>query len=324
MCGLEETAAAPQDTAAPAGAAVPEEKPRGDKVLTKEQRRKRIALRFFLLNLGVLMMAVSVFFFQVPNNFTLGGVGGLSIVLAQLTPLTYSVWMIIINAALIVLGLIILGRQCTLLTIFCSAMYTLENFLLETFVPAELVSSGNPLTDQPFLEMVYAILLFGVGGAIIFNCGASSGGTDIIALILKKFTSLNVGVSLMIVDMIVVCIAFYTFDVNTALFSVMGLFAKSFLLDGVIESMVKTKYITIITTHPEQISEYVLNVIKHGCTVYDAEGGYTHEKKKVLITICKRNEAIKLKIKVKQLDPEAFVIITDANEILGKGFGGTI
>lgn len=295
----------------------------GDKVLTKRQRAARTALKWLLMNVGVLMMAASVFFFQVPNNFTVGGVGGISIILSMYLPLTQAQIMAIINVLLLILGMIILGKQCTLLTIFCSVMYTAEIYIFETFIPAEIVSAGNPLTDQTFLELAYAILLFGVGGALIFNCGASSGGTDIIALILKKYTRLNVGFALMLVDLVVVCVSFFTFDVTSALLSLMGLFAKAFLLDSVIENIGKTKYITIITTRPDEISQYILKVIKHGYTMYDAEGGYTGEKKKVMITICKRGEAVKLKMKVKEFDPGAFVIITDANEILGKGFGGT-
>ena len=124
--------------------------------------------------------------------------------------------------------------------------------------------------------------------------------------------------------MIVVLVSFYTFDVDKGLFSVLGLFTKSFLLDGVIESIGKTKYLTIITENPEKIAEYILKVINHGYTMYDAEGGYTHKKKKVLVTVCKRSEALKIKMKIHQEDPASFVIITDANEILGKGFGGTL
>lgn len=310
-----------------------EAKPRGDKVLTKKQKRIRTVLRWVLLIAGIIMMSCSVYFFQTPNKFTLGGVAGIAILIANYVPLSQGVIMAIINVFLLILGLIILGKQCTIRTIFCSLMYTGIIWLFEyvdvlghiTGTPTPSGGIAAPMTTQPFLELVYAILLFGVGGALIFNCGASSGGTDIIALILKKYTKLNVGFALMLIDFLVVCISFYTFDsVEAGLFSLMGLFTKSFLLDGVIESLGKTKYITIITTHPEAISEYILNVIQHGFTMYDAQGGYTGEPKKVLITVCKRGEALKLKAKVKQIDTEAFVIITDANEILGKGFGGTI
>lgn len=290
------------------------------KPVTKKQKQLNTALRWILMTLGTLMMAASVYFFQTPNNFTLGGVAGIAILLSNYLPLSQAVIMIIINVFLLILGLIILGKQCTIRTIYCSLMYSAEIWLFERFLPLE-----STVTNQAFLELVYAILLFGIGGALIFNCGASSGGTDIIALILKKFTKINVGFALMIIDFIVVCISFYTFQsAETALYSLLGLFAKSFILDSVIENIGKTKYITIITSHPEVISEYILQVINHGYTSYDAEGGYTGERKKVLVTVCKRGEALKLKTKVRQVDPTAFVIITDANEILGKGFGGTI
>ena len=308
----------------------------GDKVLTKSEKKKRTVIRWVLLIVGIIMMSASVYFFQTPNDFTLGGIAGIAVIINSFIPapvnaiLTQGVIMAIINVLLLIVGLIILGKQCTIRTIFCSLAYTLIIWLCEYFDIIGLINTAvgregiRSLTDQPLLELVYAILLFGVGGALIFNCGASSGGTDIIALILKKYTSLNVGMALMIIDMIVVLISFYTFDVDKGLFSVLGLFTKSFLLDGVIEAIGKTKSITIITRNPEIISDYILKVINHGFTMYDAEGGYTGEKKKVLITVCKRNEALKLKLKIHEVDPSAFVIITDANEILGKGFGGTI
>ena len=302
----------------------------GDKVLTKSQKKKRAVLRWVLLSFGIILMSFSVYFFQTPNHFTLGGIAGLALVLGEFIPLDYEILMAIINVALLILGLIILGKQCTVRTIFCSLFYTGIIWLFEYFDIIEHINEAAgrvgaaTLTDEPLMELVYAILLFGIGGAIVFNCGASSGGTDIIALILKKFTRLNVGMALMIIDMVIVLIFCYTFSLEIGLFSVLGLFTKSFLLDGVIESLGKTKYITIITENHDIISDYILKVINHGYTIYDAEGGYTHKPKKVLVTVCKRNEALKLKMKIHQVDPTAFVIITDANEILGKGFGGTI
>lgn len=301
----------------------------GDKILTPAQEKKRTVLRWVILLIGITMMSFSVYFFQKPYDFTLGGIAGIAMILSSFITehvsfLTYDVIMAIINVALLIIGLIILGKQCTVRTVFCSLYYTGVIALFEHFDVLGRITETGKLTNEPLLALVYAILLFGIGGALVFNCGSSSGGTDIIALILKKYTNINVGMALMIIDMIVVLVSFYSYSVECALFSVMGLFTKSFLLDGVIESIGKTKYITIITENPEVIAEYILKVIKHGYTIYDAEGGYSHNKKKVIVTICKRNEALKLKTKIHEVDPSSFVIITDANEILGKGFGGTL
>ena len=304
----------------------------GDKVLTKAQQTRRTVLRWVLMTGGILMMAASVFFFQTPNGFTLGGVAGVALLLqyAFNNPiLTQGLFIAVINVILIILGLAILGKQCTVRTIYCSLLYTGVIWGLEQLIGPDKPIQINqfplePLTNEPFMELCYAILLFGIGGAIVFNCGSTSGGTDIIAMILKKYTKLNVGISLLIIDFIVVCVTFLSVPVDIALYSMLGLFAKSFLLDGVIESIGKTKYITIITQKPEEIGEYILNKVKHSYTIYDAEGGYSKEPKKVIVTVCKRGEALKLKTKVKEFDPAAFVIITDANEILGKGFGGTL
>lgn len=314
---------APEEAAAP--------KVYGDKVLTKAQQRQRTLLRWVLMTVGILMMASSVFFFQTPNGFTVGGVAGIALLLqyAFNNPfLTQGLFIAIINVILIALGLVILGKQCTVRTIYCSLLYTGVIWGFEQLfgTNGQPIYLELPLTGgkEKFMELCYAILLFGIGGALVFNCGSTSGGTDIIAMILKKFTKLNVGVSLLIIDFVVVCISFVSVKPDIALYSMLGLFAKSFLLDGVIESIGKTKYITIITKNPDEIADYILNTIKHSYTIYDAEGGYSKESKKIMITVCKRSEALKLKTKVKLLDPEAFVIITDANEILGKGFGGTI
>lgn len=291
--------------------------------LQKEKKKENKILNnvkyWLLLNLGTLLLAVGVYFFKSPNNFATGGVSGLAIILAKYLPINQSTIMLIINATLLIVGFIFLGKGCTFKTIYCSLTYSLENMLFEWLIPLE-----KPLTDQPVLELVYAILLTGIGRAIVFNCGASSGGTDIVALIFKKYTKINVGMALLASDTLIAASTFFVFGIQSGLYSILGLFAKSFLIDSVIENLAKNKYITIITTLPEEIGLFILNELKRGYTMHDAEGGYSHDEKKILITVCNRGQALKLKLKVKEIDPESFVIITDANEILGKGFRDSV
>lgn len=286
-----------------------------------KKKTARFLLHFLLLNIGTLCVAAGVFFFKAPNHFATGGVSGLSIILAPHIPfLRQSDLVMIINILLILIGFVFLGKQVIFKTLYCSLVYSAENMLFEYFLTPEVLPL--PLTGQPLMELVYAMLLTGIGSAIIFNCGASSGGTDIIALIIKKFSKLDTGKALLVTDLTIACCAFM-FGPEAGLFSILGLFSKAFIIDGVIENIGKTKYITIITTIPDEIAEYILQTMKRDFTSYKAQGGYTGAEKTVMITVCKRSEALKLKYMVKKIDASSFVIITDANEILGKGFRET-
>ena len=308
------------------------------------------ALTYFLfLNAGILMLAVGIYFFKAPNGFATGGVSGISIILAKITKgllesdqtkdffaflpdvikdnLTQSVYMLIINTLLLVVGVIILGKKCGALTFYCSLMMSAVNFLLERFVPVESIPGAivgengvAKLTGQPMLELVFAVMLTGIGSAILFKCNASSGGTDIVALILKKYTSLNVGTALLITDALTAASTIFIFGVEVGLFSMLGLFAKVFVVDDILDSMNMCKAFTIITTKPRQIEDYITKKMKRGATVYHAEGAFTHKDKTVILTVCRRSEAIKLRKKVKEIDEHSFMVITKTSEIMGKGF----
>ena len=277
------------------------------------------AKNFAIINAGILMMAVGIYFFKAPNGFATGGVSGLSILLAKIPiGISQSVYMTVINILLLILGVIILGKKCGLRTIYCSLMLSLENILLEFLVPLEA-----PLSSFPLLELVYAILLTGIGSAVLFKCQASSGGTDIVALILKKYTHLNVAQALLVTDSLIAASTFIVFDVTTGLFSILGLFAKVFVVDDILDSINMCKSFTIITNKAKEIDDFILKEMHRSATLYKAEGAYTGEDKQVIITVCKRSEAIKLRLKVKQIDPQAFIIITKTSEIMGKGFRDT-
>ena len=194
-------------------------------------------------------------------------------------------------------------------------LYSAITYGLEVVFPI-----SEPLTNQPFMELVYAMLLTSVGSAMIFNSDASSGGTDIAALLLKKFTDIDVGKALMAVDFIVAASAFVVFDVQVGLFSLLGLFAKAFIVDSVIESLNTCKYFVVITSKRDEISEFIIKTLHHGVTVNYVVGEFTKEEKTMIHTVCKRAEAIKLRNKIKEIDPHSFVIITTSSEIIGRGF----
>jgi len=261
------------------------------------------------------LLAIGVYFFKIPNGFTTGGVSGISTILAQITTISAGIWIWILNFILMVLGFLFLGKQNAIKTVYCSMFYSAITVLL-----GEIIPIASPLTNQPFLELVYAMLLTSIGAAIIFNCDASSGGTDIVALILKKYTSVDVGKALLIVDFVVAAGAFIIFDVKTGLFSLLGLFAKAFIVDGFIESLNTCKYFIVITSKREKISDFIIKTLHHGATITSAIGEFTGEEKTMIHTVCKRFEAIKLRNKIKEIDPHAFIIITTSSEIIGRGF----
>ena len=270
---------------------------------------------FLVMTLGCVLLAMGVYFFKIPNGFATGGVTGIGTILAKLTPVTPGVWIWGLNIALLILGFVFLGRQNGIQTVYCSMLYSAITYVLEIVVPL-----NAPLSDQPLLELVYAMLLTSIGSAMIFNSDASSGGTDIMALILKKFTSIDVGKALLVVDFLVASSAFIVFDIQTGLFSLLGLFAKAFIVDTVIENLNTCKYFVIITDKREEITQYIIKNMHHGATVTSAVGEYTGDEKCMIHTVCKRIEAIRLRSTIREIDPHAFIIVTTSSELIGRGF----
>lgn len=276
---------------------------------------KKTLKEYSLLTIGTVITAIGVYFFKIPNGFSTGGVSGIATILGKITCLTAATWMSALNVLMLVVGFIFLGKSTGIRTVYCSLMLSALTQLAEWLFPLEA-----PLTDQPFLELVYAMLLTAIGAAILFHYRGSSGGTDIAALILKKHTSLNEGRALLCVDAIIAVSSFFVFDIKIGLYSVLGLFAKAFVVDGVIESIDSCKYFTIITSKPDDIEEFVLKELHHGVTVVRAQGAYTSEDKVMLHTVCRRIEAVRLQHAVRSIDNNAFMIITTSSEIIGHNF----
>ena len=270
---------------------------------------------FLVMTLGSLLVAFGVYFFKIPNGFATGGVTGIGTILAKITPISAGIWIWGLNIVLLIIGFIFLGRGNGIKTVYCSMFYSAVTYLLEIVVPLDA-----PLTNQPLLELVYAMLLTSIGAAMIFNVDASSGGTDIAALILKKYTSIDVGKALLVVDFLVASSSFIIFNVQTGLFSLLGLFSKAFIVDGVIENLNVCKYFIVITEKREEISRYIIENLHHGVTASVVTGEFTNEEKVMLHTVCKRIEAVRLRKEIKNIDPHAFVIITSSSEIIGRGF----
>ena len=268
------------------------------------------------LNLGTLLTAIGVYFFKFPNHFTTGGVSGISILISPLVPgVTTATMNLILNVLLLVVGAVFLGRSFGIRTAYSSIMYSLVTLLLESLAPME-----KPMTTQPVLELVFAVGLPAVGAALLFDANASSGGTDVIAMLVKKYSHMNIGLALGLVDLAVAVGACFLFGMETGLFSLFGLFLKSMLVDTVMDNLRTCKVFQIITDHPEPICDFIMNRLHHTATMIDGEGSYTHHRHKIVMTVVNRSQAIRLQLFVRATDPQSFITITTSSEIIGKGF----
>lgn len=281
------------------------------KILTKDN-----LIFFVLLNLGLLFSAAGIAAFKTPNHFAFGGTSGLSIILSTLFPRwNVGSFMWIINAALVALGFIFLGIRAMGWTIYSSFALSFYVSITET-----LLKLQKPMTDDVFLELCFAVILPAVGSAIVFNVGASTGGTDIVAMILHKYTSLEIGRALMISDFGIVLAAAYLYGVQTGLYCILGMILKCTVVDSAIESLNLRKVCTVISSYPEQVEEFIIHELHRSATEQKACGIYTKQEEKVLMTVLTRGETNRLRIFLRKLDPHAFITIVNSSEIIGKGF----
>ena len=270
---------------------------------------------YIVITLAVIIMDLGIYAFKFPNHFSFGGVSGLAVVLNEILGISAAQINLVINLALLVIGFAVLGKSFGLKTAYATVLSSVVLSLMEKMMPI-----SAPLTNQPMLELAYAIALPAVAAAMLFYVDASGGGTDIDAMILKKYTTIDIGTALLISDVAIVALSFIAFDVRTGLFSVCGLLAKSIFVDRTMDQMRLCKYFTIISSDPEPICDFIQNVLNRSTTLYNAEGGYSHENKKVILCALDRRQAVILQRFIRQTDDSAFIMITKSSETFGKGF----
>lgn len=275
-------------------------------------------LKFAILNGGTLLITIGVYFFKFPNDFSTGGVTGISVVLTHYFPsLSASNFVTILNVLLLIIGFMVFGRGFGFMTAYSSLEMSLALELLERFYPM-----SEPFTDQPLMELIFAVGLPAVGSAMLFNIDASNGGTDIVAMILKKYTSMDIGKALMASDLIITLLAGVAYGMEAGMFSLLGLIIKSTLLDSVMESFHLCKYFTIVTKNPDLICDYIINTLGRSATRLEGRGAFTREDETVVLTVMTRMQAVHLRQFIRRNDPKTFMMITNTSEIIGKGFRG--
>lgn len=270
---------------------------------------------FSLLTISTLIMAVGIYFFKFANNFTFGGITGIAVLVAKFLPVSSSDFSFVVNILLLIIGWIVLGKSFAEKTAYSTILLSVSLSLLERIYPM-----SHPLTNEPLLELIFAILLPALGSAILFNIGASSGGTDVIAMILKKYTNVDIGKGLMISDLIFTLAGFLVFNVKTGLYSLLGLIMRSALIDNFIESFNRSKYFHVVTSNATCICDFIQNDLQRGATIVNATGAFTGDDKYIILTVLSPSQAVKLRNFIKEQDPKAFLLVSNTSEIIGKGF----
>ena len=279
--------------------------------------RKSQLANFLLMTLGALLMAIGIYFFKFPNHFSTGGVSGISMLLGAVSPkFSSGLIMLIINVSLLLLGFLLIGKYFGNKTVYCSMILSCVTYGLEWSAPR-----AAPLTDNRLFELIFAILLPAIGSALLFNLGASTGGTDIVAMIIKKYTNLNISKALMCADAIIVMLSIFVFGLETWLYCLLGFFAKVMVVNNVIESLNTSKYFTIITEHEALICNFITNRLHKDATISGSYiGAFSQKPKSVILTLVNRSQALALKHFLNQTDPHACVIINSTCDVIGKGF----
>ena len=280
--------------------------------------KRKTVKSYLLITLGTVLMAVGVYFFEFANEFTTGGASGIAMVVSKMidnvvTPAQLST---ILNVILLIIGLIVLGKSFTVKTIYCTLLFSGLLNLFEWIAPIDLFDTG-----EVTVELLIDMLLVSLGAALIFNEDGSSGGTDVVAMIMKKYTRINVGKALLIVDSLVILLCFSQYGTEIGILSLFAIAIRALVVDGAIDSFNSSKFLLIITEKEEEILHYIMHDLERGASVVNnCVGAYTNHEKRLVISVMDKREATRVKKKIKEIDPDAFVIVGTSNDIQGDGF----
>ncbi|MBP1933417.1 YitT family protein [Ammoniphilus resinae] len=260
---------------------------------------------------GSAIMGFGVNYFNIANHLAEGGVTGITILLKYILGWDPGLTNLIINIPLLFLGWKVLGRNA----LFYTILGTLSlSFFLSLFGHYRL-----PLEDS-LLASLYAGVCLGVGLGIVFRFGGTTGGTDIIARILNKYKGWSIGRTMFLSDVIVITISLFYLDLTGAMYTLVAVFIGSRVIDFVQEGAYAAKAVMIISDSSEKIAAKIMTEMERGATLLNARGGYTGSEKNVLYCVVSRNEIVRLKMLVHNVDPYAFIIVNDVHEVLGEGF----
>jgi len=270
-----------------------------------------------VINVGIILIALGLIWFLEPNTIAPGGVTGLAIVIERLIGVPIYLTNLMINIPLFILGIIVLGKGAGAKTAY--GTLGLSFFLV---VLAKVEFTHVPATEDPLLASIFGGVVVGIGIGLLFKVGGSTGGTDLAGAILNKFfPSLSAAKLMMLVDICVIALAgVASGKIETALYSSVCLYIMVKSADFIVEDLNYSKSFYIISRRSEEISKRIIDELERGVTALQGKGMYSGEKKDVLMCVVNRAQVQKVKAIVREIDPEAFVMLNTTHEVLGEGF----
>lgn len=275
-------------------------------------------MKYVLIVVGTTFMALGINLFYAPMHMVTGGVSGLAIVIKEWTteilPGGVPIWVtnIVCNIPLLLLATRIKGKKYLLQTLFATVSFT---------VALSIIPSFNLGFEDFLLISVFGGVLNGIGLGIVFSTQSSTGGSDLLgSLIHEKFKHYSIAQILMVIDAVVVGIGAAVFGVTRALYAVIAIFISSRVIDSIQEGLKFAKITYIISDHYEEIAKEVIKGLNRGATAISAKGMYSNSDKKMLFCVVSKKELVKIVNIVARIDQKAFLIVSDAKEVLGEGF----
>ena len=280
-------------------------------MITEKQTTKNLVAEYFFVILGAAVVALGFNLFLFPNQVASGGVSGISTILNGLFGWNAGLVQYAFNIPLFIAGVLILGKSFG----FKSLLGTLA---LPFFVI--LTEDMEVATTEPLLAAIFGGIVVGLGIGLVFKGKASTGGTDLLAQIITKYTGLTLGTSVLLIDGVIAVSAAIVFDLEKGLYAIVALFVTTKTIDVIQMGFSQSKMVYIITNKQDEVRDATYRDVNRGVTKLPAVGGYTGEERPVIMVVVYQTEFTKLKQVVKTVDPSAFVIVSDAYEVLGEGF----
>ena len=264
---------------------------------------------FVIVGAAVIAFGFNVFLF--PNQVASGGVSGISTILHGMFGWNAGIVQYAFNIPLFIAGVLVLGKK-----------FGIKSFIGTIALPffVILTESWDPWTLNPLLGAIFGGIVVGLGIGLVFKGNASTGGTDLLAQIITKYTGLTLGTSVLFIDGLIAVSAAIVFDLEKGLYALIGLYVTTKTIDIVQLGFSQSKMVYIITQKETDVRDAIYKEINRGITRLPAFGGYTGEERPVLMVVVYQTEFTRLKQVLKTVDPQAFVIVTDAYEVLGEGF----